>query len=113
MQPSIAARRLRRFGGQAGRDEAARQGHGPLNRSRGARRQPNRAQAARRCDGLVELPKPRGLAPGMRVRVISGPLSERIGMLALLKPRERVLVLLQLLGGQQRVELARNAIEAV
>jgi hypothetical protein len=49
----------------------------------------------------------------MRVRVISGPLSERIGMLALLKPHERVLVLLQLLGGQQRVELARNAIEAV
>jgi hypothetical protein len=30
-----------------------------------------------------------------------------------LRPHERVLVLLQLLGGQQRVELARNAIEAV
>jgi hypothetical protein len=30
-----------------------------------------------------------------------------------LRPHERVLVLLQLLGGQQRVELARSAIEAV
>jgi hypothetical protein len=28
VHPRIAARRLRRFGGQAGRDEAARQGHG-------------------------------------------------------------------------------------
>src|SRR5262249_24188875 len=62
----------------------------------------------RERNGLVELPKPHGLAPGMRVRVTSGPLSEQIGMLAALRPRERVLVLLQLLGGQQRVELARN-----
>jgi transcriptional antiterminator RfaH len=68
---------------------------------------------SRERNGFVELPKPRGLMPGMRVRVVSGPLSERIGMLALLKPRERVLVLLQLLGGQQRVELSRSAIEAV
>jgi hypothetical protein len=34
-------------------------------------------------------------------------------MAAALRPHERVLVLLQLLGGQQRVELARNAIEAI
>ena len=68
---------------------------------------------SRERNGLVELPKPRGLMPGMRVRVVSGPLSERIGMLALLKPRERVLVLLHLLGGEQRVDLARNAVEAV
>ena len=67
----------------------------------------------RERNGLVELPKPRGLLPGQRVRVISGPLSERIGMLALLRPHERVLVLLQLLGGQQRVELARSAIQAI
>jgi hypothetical protein len=49
----------------------------------------------------------------MRVRVIGGPLSEQIGMLAALRPHERVLVLLRLLGGQQRVELARNVIEAI
>ena len=63
--------------------------------------------------GFVELPKPRGLAPGTRVRVISGPLSAQIGLLGALRPHERVLVLLNLLGGQQRVELAQAAIEAV
>jgi hypothetical protein len=46
----------------------------------------------------------------MRVRVTSGPLHDQIGLLASLRPRERVLVLLHLLGGEQRVELARNAI---
>jgi hypothetical protein len=34
-------------------------------------------------------------------------------LLGALRPHERVLVLLQLLGGQQRVELARNAVEAI
>ena len=68
---------------------------------------------SRQCNGLVELPKPRGFAPGMRVKVLQGPLREQIGLLAALRPHERVLVLLQLLGGQQRVELARNAIEAI
>ena len=67
----------------------------------------------RERNGLVELPKPRGLVPGMKVRVTIGPLSEKIGLLAALRPHERVLVLLQLLGGQQRVELARGSIEAV
>jgi transcriptional antiterminator RfaH len=68
---------------------------------------------SRERGGYVELPKLHGLKPGMRVRVVSGPLSEQIGMLAALRPHERVLILLQLLGGQQRVELARNAIEAI
>jgi transcriptional antiterminator RfaH len=68
---------------------------------------------SRERNGFVELPRPRGLVPGMRVRVISGLLRDQIGLLGALRPHERVLVLLQLLGGQQRVELARNAIEAV
>jgi transcription antitermination factor NusG len=68
---------------------------------------------SRERNGLVELPKPRGFVPGMRVKVLQGPLREQIGLLAALRPHERVLVLLQLLGGQQRVELARNAIEAM
>ena len=68
---------------------------------------------SRERNGLVELPKPRGLALGTRVRVLQGPLREQIGLLAALRPHERVLVLLHLLGGQQRVELARGAIEAV
>jgi len=37
----------------------------------------------------------------------------RLGCSLLCGPHERVLVLLQLLGGQQRVELARSAIEAI
>ena len=50
---------------------------------------------------------------GGRVDVnLQGPLHDQIGLLAALRPHERVLVLLQLLGGQQRVELARSAIEA-
>jgi len=53
------------------------------------------------------------LMRGCGSRVISGPLSAQIGMLAALRPHERVLVLLRLLGGEQRVELARGAVEAV
>jgi hypothetical protein len=49
----------------------------------------------------------------MRVRVLQGPLQDQIGLLAALRPHERVLVLLQLLGGHQRVELARNVIEVI
>jgi transcription antitermination factor NusG len=67
----------------------------------------------RERNGFVELPKPRGLAPGTRVKVLQGPLQDQIGFLAALRPHERVLVLLQMLGGQQRVELARSSIEAV
>ena len=47
----------------------------------------------------------------MRARVISGLLCDQIGLLGALRPHERVLVLLQMLGGQQRVEVARSAIE--
>src|SRR5215813_4553455 len=72
-------------------------------------REQRRSHGRRR---LIELPKLR-LAPGMRVKVLQGPLQDQIGLLAVLRPHERVLVLLRLLGGQQRVELARNAIEAV
>ena len=69
---------------------------------------------SRERNGLVELPKPRlDLAPGMRVRAISGPLHDQIRMLGALRPHERVLVLLHLFGGEQRVELASNAIEAI
>jgi len=57
--------------------------------------------------------RPRGFVPGMRVKVVSGPLQNQIGMLAILRPHERVLVLLRLLGGEQRVELARTAIEPI
>jgi len=62
--------------------------------------------------GLIELSKLR-LEPGVRVRALQSLLQDQIGLLAALRPHERVLVLLQLLGGERPVELARNAIEAV
>jgi len=67
----------------------------------------------RERNGFVELPKPRGLVLGSKVRLVSGPFCDRIGLVAGLRAHERVLVLLNLLGGQQRVDLARNAIEAI
>jgi len=67
----------------------------------------------RERNGLVELPKPRGLMPGSKVRLISGPFCDQIGLLGGLRARERVLVLLQMLGGERPVEVGRNAIEVV
>jgi transcriptional antiterminator RfaH len=63
--------------------------------------------------GLIELPKPPRFRPGDNVRVLHGPFAGRVGLYAGMKPRERVEVLLALLGGQQRVTFATDAIEAV
>jgi transcriptional antiterminator RfaH len=65
---------------------------------------------AREVGGLVELPT-KLLEPGDRVRVLSGPFRDQLGVLGALRPHERVVVLLQLFGSAQRVELARDAIE--
>src|SRR5262245_14093136 len=62
--------------------------------------------------GLIELPKP-PLAPlGARVRVTRGPFAGHIGLYAGMKPRQRVEVLLSLLGSRQRMTLAADAVEA-
>ena len=66
----------------------------------------------RERNGLVELPRRETLRPGGSVRVTAGPFAGQFGLYAGQRPHERVLVLLALLGGQQRVELARSAIEA-
>jgi hypothetical protein len=47
------------------------------------------------------------------MKILQGPLQGHIGLLAALRTHERVTLLLHLLGGQQRVELARSAIEVV
>jgi transcriptional antiterminator RfaH len=67
----------------------------------------------RERNGLIELPKRPGLKPGDQVRILQGPFEGRLGIYAGMRAHERVLVLLALLGGQQRVELAKDAIEAV
>jgi transcriptional antiterminator RfaH len=67
----------------------------------------------RERNGLIELPRPPKFRPGNRVRVLRGPFAGHIGLYAGMKPRERVEVLLSLLGSQQRVTLAASTVEAV
>src|SRR5262245_62292494 len=69
------------------------------------------ALRAREVGGLIELPKPPRFKPGDRVRVLHGPLIGQVGLYAGIKPRQRVEVLLAILGGQ-RVTLAAEAVEA-
>ena len=59
----------------------------------------------RERNGLVELPKPRGLEHGDRVRIMRGPFRDHLALYAGQAAHERVAVLLQLLGGQWRTEL--------
>jgi transcriptional antiterminator RfaH len=61
--------------------------------------------------GLIELP-PR-LKPGARVRVTRGPLQSLEGLCAGQGPRERVLVLLQVLGAARQVALPAADVERV
>jgi transcriptional antiterminator RfaH len=68
---------------------------------------------SRERGGLVELPRRDGLKAGDQVRILAGPFEGHLGLYAGMRPHERVLVLLALLGGQQRVELPKDSIEAV
>jgi transcriptional antiterminator RfaH len=68
---------------------------------------------SRERNGLVELPRPPWFKPGDRVRVLHGPLAGHVGLYAGMRPRERVEVLLAILGGAQRVTLAADAVERV
>ena len=62
-------------------------------------------------DGLIDLPPPPKFRAGDRVRVVRGPFAGHVGLYAGMKPRERVEVLLVILGGSQRVTLAADAVE--
>ena len=67
----------------------------------------------REVDGLIELPKAGPLRRGARVRILRGPFTGHLAIFADMKPRQRVEILLQLLGGEQRVTLAKKDIEVV
>jgi transcriptional antiterminator RfaH len=67
---------------------------------------------AREKNGLVELPRRSGFKPGDKVRVLHGPLVGQLGLFAGMKGSERILILLSMLGSLQRVELAKDSIEA-
>jgi transcriptional antiterminator RfaH len=66
----------------------------------------------REVRGAIELPKA-GLQRGDRVRIVAGPFYGHLAIYTGMKPRERIEVLLQLLGGQQRVTLAKGDVAAV
>ena len=66
---------------------------------------------SRERGGLIELARPRGLRMGSRVKVTTGPFAGQLGLFAGMRPRDRVTVLLTLLGSAQRVELSKAAIE--
>ena len=68
---------------------------------------------SRERGGLVELPRRDGLKAGDQVRILTGAFAGHSGLYAGMRPHERVLVLLAVLGGQQRVELAKDAVEAI
>jgi transcriptional antiterminator RfaH len=67
----------------------------------------------REVRGVVELPKPPGLEVGDRVRVTRGPLAGFAGLYVGMSGRQRVEVLLALLGSQTRVTLPKGDVEAV
>jgi transcriptional antiterminator RfaH len=68
---------------------------------------------SRERDGLVELAKPPRLRRGDQVRIVQGVFRGHLALFDGMTPRERVMVLLSLLGGQQRVELPSDAIEPI
>jgi transcriptional antiterminator RfaH len=65
----------------------------------------------REVGGLIELPRHSKFRTGERLRVTQGPLAGHVGLYAGMKPRERIEVLLAILGGAQRVTLAADAVE--
>jgi transcription antitermination factor NusG len=68
---------------------------------------------SRERNGLVELPKPPQFKRGDAVRILKGPFVHHVGLYHGMKPRDRIEVLLSLLGGRQRVTLPRDDVEAL
>jgi hypothetical protein len=58
------------------------------------------------CAGAIELP-PR-LRPGDRIRVLRGPFRDQLAIYAGMSGRERVAIMLRLLGGDRRILLHRS-----
>jgi transcription antitermination factor NusG len=67
----------------------------------------------REVGGVVELPQRDGLRVGEQVKVTAGPFTGHLGLYAGMRGSERVMVLLALLGGKVRAELARDAVEPI
>ena len=71
---------------------------------------------SRERDGFIVLqppPKPRSLRRGDSVRVIAGPLIGFNGLVEGMASRDRIILLLRMLGGPQRVTLPKGDVAAV
>jgi transcriptional antiterminator RfaH len=69
---------------------------------------------SRERHGLVELPRQRGeFAKGDRIQVIKGPFTGLHGLYADMRPGERILILLSMLGAQRPIVLPRGDIRRV
>ena len=68
---------------------------------------------SRERNGLVVLPKPSGLTRGDRMQVIHGPLKGSIAIYQGMRGRQRVKVLLTVLGAQQRIFLSRKDVRGI
>lgn len=68
---------------------------------------------ARERNGLIVLPVKPGLRRGDQIRITAGPFEHRLAIYDGMKSRERVEVLLAMLGRVQRVELPKRDIEVV
>jgi transcriptional antiterminator RfaH len=66
----------------------------------------------REIEGAIELPT-RELRRGDHVRIVRGPFRALEGLFAGQAPHDRVAILLQLLGRQSRIVLARDDVEAI
>ena len=68
---------------------------------------------SREVGGLIELAPSLPLRRDARVRILRGPFTGHLAIFADMRPRQRVEILLQLLGGEQRVTLAKKDVEVV
>jgi transcriptional antiterminator RfaH len=69
-------------------------------------------RASANDDGLLEPPEPK-LAPGQTVTLTDGPFAGNVAKLLALDGKGRVLLLLELLGGEVRTTIAADAVAAV
>jgi len=66
------------------------------------------AQLQARCPGGVLDTLVDELAPGRRVRILTGPFADRVAVIERLAAGDRVRLLLEVMGGAARLELAPN-----
>src|SRR5262245_53849666 len=68
---------------------------------------------SRQRGGFIELPQPAPARLGDAVKILRGPFEGRLAIYAGMKPRQRVEVLLSLLGDKRRMTLPADAVEAI